>query len=96
MQVHIAYIKTEPEGIRKNLENARKERVDDKGNEVWFSMLCNYFDNCPHAVKCGLEGEDGLVRHWIHRQELELRICEELFPGQYSVFSSKNYSEITI
>ena len=95
-QVHIAYIKTEPEGIRTNLENARKERVDDKGNEVWFSMLCNYFDNCPHAVRCGLEGEDGLVRHWIHRQELELRICEELFPGQYSVFSSKNYGEITI
>ena len=70
--------------------------VDDKGNEVWFSMLCDYFNNCPHAVRRSIEGEDGLVRHWIHRQDLELRSGEELFPGQYSVFNSKNYGEITI
>ena len=95
-QIHIAYIRTEPEGIRKNLETARKERVDDKGNEVWFSMLCNYFDNCPHAVRNGMKGEDGLVKHWTHRQELELKICEELFPGQYTVLPSKNYGELNI
>lgn len=95
-QIHIAYIRTEPEGIRKNLETARKERVDDKGNEVWFSMLCNYFDNCPHAVRNGMKGEDGLVKHWTHRQELELKICEELFPGHYTVLPSKNYGELNI
>ena len=95
-QIHIAYIRTEPEGIRKNLETARKERVDDKGNEVWFSMLCNYFDNCPHAVRNGMKGEEGLVKHWTHRQQLELKICEELFPGQYTVLPSKNYGELNI
>ena len=95
-QIHIAYIRTEPENIRSNLETARKERVDDKGNEVWFSMLCNYFDNCPHAVRSGMKGEDGLVKHWTHRQELELKICEELFPGHYTVLPSKNYGELNI
>lgn len=91
--MQIAYLKTEPEDIRKNLETARHERVDDKGNEVWFSMLCDYFDNCPHAVRNGLKGEDGLVRHWEHRQELELLICRELFSGQYTVIPSKNYDD---
>ncbi|MBR4414770.1 MAG: hypothetical protein IKS59_05600, partial [Aeriscardovia sp.] len=76
-----------------NLETARHDRVDDKGNEVWFAMLCDYFDNSPHAVRNGLAGEDGLVRHWVHRQDLELRICEELFPDQHTVLSSKLYEE---
>ena len=92
-QIHIAYLKAQPDDIRRNLETARQTRVDDKGNEVWFAMLCDYFNNSPHAVRCGLEGEDGLVRHWTHRQDLELRICEELFPGRYTVLPSKSYGE---
>ena len=92
-QIHIAYLKAESDDIRRNLETARHDRVDDKGNEVWFAMLCDYFDNSPHAVRNGLAGEDGLVRHWMHRQDLELRICEELFPDQHTVLSSKLYEE---
>lgn len=95
-KIHIAYLRAEPDDIRKNLETARKERVDENGNEVWFSMLSGFFDNCPHAVRCGLKGEDGLVSHWTHRQDLELRICEEVFKGQYSVLRSKNYSDLDI
>ena len=92
-QIHIAYLKVESDDIRINLETARHDRVDDKGNEVWYDMLCGYFNNSPHAVRNGLEGEDGLVRHWGHRQDLELRICEELFPDQHTVLPSKLYEE---
>ncbi len=92
-QIHIAYIKAEPDDIRKNLETARHDRVDDKGNEIWFEMLCGYFNNSPYAVRNKLEGEDGLVRHWVHRQDLELRICEEVFSGLYTVLPSKRYGE---
>ena len=95
-QIHIAYLKAEPDDIRRSLETARQTRVDDKGNEVWFSMLCDYFNNSPHAVRCGLKGEDGLVRHWVHRQELELRICEELFPDRFTVLPSKSYGETDV
>ena len=94
--VHIAYLKAEPDDIRKNLMAARKERVDDKGNEVWFSMLCDFFDNCPHAKRNNLKGEDGLVKHWTHRQALELRICEELFKDSYTVLPSKGYGSLEI
>ena len=94
-QMHIAYIKTAPEDIRYNLETARKERVDGDGNEVWFEMLCGFFDNSPHAVRSGLKGEEGLISHWTHRQELELRICGEIFPGQYTVLPSKAYGDLS-
>ena len=92
-QIHIAYLKAEPDDIRRNLQTARQTRVDDKGNEVWFAMLCDYFNNSPHALRCGLEGEDGLVKHWVHRQELELKICEELFGGWCTVLPSKSYGD---
>jgi hypothetical protein len=92
-QIHIYYIKADSDDIRRNLETARHERVDDKGNEVWYGMLRDYFDNSPHAVRNGLEGEAGLVRHWVHRQNLELRICEELFPDQHTLLLSKLFGE---
>ena len=91
--IHIAYLRAEEDDIRRNLETARHNRTDDNGNEVWFAMLCDYFNNSPHAVRKGLQDEDGLVTHWIHRQELELRICEELFPDQYTILPSKRYGE---
>ena len=35
-------------------------------------------------------------RHWVHRQELELRICEELFPDRFTVLPSKSYGETDV
>ena len=60
-QIHIVYLKTGANDIRKNPDTARRDRVN------------------------------GIGRHWVHRQKLELRICEELFPGQYTVLPSKRY-----
>ena len=90
-KIHIYYLNTA--AIKDNLDIARKERVDDKGNEVWFGMLRNFFDNCPHALRTGLKGEEGLIKHWTHRQELELRICREVFDGNYTVLASKAYDK---
>ena len=94
--IRIAYIRTEKDDIGKNLEAARRERTDDQGREVWFAMLCDYFNSCPYAVKNGLRGAEGLIRHWQHRQALELEICEAVFPGQYTVFPSKRYGSVDI
>ena len=93
-EIHIAYIRTE--AIGENLEMARRERTDAQGREVWYSMLCGYFNGCPYAVQNGLKDADGLIRHWTHRQELEMRICETVFPGQYTVFPSKRYGSLEI
>ena len=71
----------------------RKERSDDNGNEMWFPLMMEFFDNSPYAVKRGISGEEELLKHFAHRQDLELRICREIFPDRFTVLQSKNYSD---
>ena len=88
---HIVYLKADD--VRGNLEVIRKERSDDQGNELWFPLMMRFFNECPFSKERGLNGEEDLINHFIHRQELELRICKEVFEGKYSVFSSKKYKD---
>ncbi len=89
-EYQIMYLKADD--IASNIAVIRKERSDDKGNEMWFPLMLGYFDNSPFAKEKGLSGEDDLIEHFKHRQELELRICEEVFAGKYTVLKSKNYT----
>jgi hypothetical protein len=89
---HIYYLKTED--IAGNINVIRKERSDDKGNELWFPLMMGYFDNCPYSKKNGVSGEEELFRHLEHRQELELRICREVFPDKFTILQSKGYEDI--
>lgn len=85
----ILYLKTDD--IPSNIDIIRKERSDDKGNEMWFPLMMQYFDNSPYAKEKGISGLAALLEHFKHRQELELRICKEIFEGNYKVLCSKNY-----
>ncbi|WP_029319835.1 hypothetical protein [Butyrivibrio sp. AE3004] len=77
--------------IASNIDVIRKERTDDKGNEMWFPMMLGYFDNSPYAKEKGLSGTEDLLEHFRHRQELEIRICKEIFDGHYTLLKSKEY-----
>ena len=90
-KIHIAYIKTED--IKANIDVIRKERSDDKGNELWFPLMLQFFDNSPFAKANNVSGEQALMDHLKHRQELEIRLCEELFPGKYTILISKGYDQ---
>lgn len=83
----------ESEDIPGNIGIIRKERSDDKGNEMWFPLMMRYFDESPFAKANGVSGEEELLKHFAHRQELELRICREIFPGKVTVLKSKSYSD---
>ncbi|MCR4885525.1 MAG: hypothetical protein K5919_01255 [Clostridiales bacterium] len=87
---HILYLKTED--VKGNLDAIRKERTDDQGRELWFPMMCAYFDASPWAKARGAQGEEGILSHLAHRQALEMRICEEIFPGRFTVLPSKRYA----
>ena len=87
--MHIFYLKAE--NISANIDVIRKERSDDNGNELWFPLMIGYFNDSPFAKKYGVSGEEGLLKHLQHRQELELRILGEVFEGRYSVLESKKY-----
>ena len=81
------------DGSEEQLETIRKERSDEQGNELWFPMMIGYFNDCPYAKARGLKGEEDLIRHFVHRQDLELRICKEIFPEKSVIIESKNYRE---
>ena len=82
------------EDIKSNIDFIRKERSDDQGNEMWFPLMLGYFNDSPYAKKYGVSGEEEMLKHFAHRQELEMRICREIFPGKYEILKSKKYDEI--
>lgn len=88
-EYQIMYIQTGD--IASNIDVIRKERSDDKGKELWFPLMLGYFDNSPYAKKKGLSGTEALLQHFKHRQELELRICREVFEERYKLLKSKDY-----
>ena len=88
---HIFYLKAE--NVRGNLDVIRKERSDDNGNELWFPLMMRYFEECPYSKEKGLSGEEDLIKHFIHRQELELRIIKEIFSDRCTIVASKNYTD---
>ena len=88
-QYQIMYIRTDD--IVSNIDVIRKERSDEKGNELWFPLMLSYFDSSPYATERGLSGAEALIDHFRHRQELELRICKEVFDGNYTLLKSKDY-----
>lgn len=87
----IFYLKTN--NVAESIGVIRKERSDENGNEMWFPLMINYFNDSPYAKANGLSGETELFKHFAHRQELELRICKELFPEKVTFLESKGYSE---
>ncbi|WP_022762930.1 hypothetical protein [Butyrivibrio sp. AD3002] len=89
-EYQIMYLQTGD--IASNIDVIRKERSDDKGNEMWFPLMTWYFDNSPYAKENGLSGTEALLDHFRHRQELEIRICKEVFDGHYTILKSKDYS----
>ena len=89
---HIVYLKAED--IKANIDVIRKERSDDKGNELWFPLMLQFFDNSPYAKAHGVSGEQALIDHLRHRQELEIRLCQELFPDNHTILISKVYDQI--
>lgn len=90
--VHILYLQTDD--IASNISVIRKERRDDQGNELWFLLMLRFFDESPYAKKRSLAGEAALLEHFRHRQDLELRLCREIFPGRFTVLKSKQHSDL--
>lgn len=90
-EYRIFYLKTDD--IKSSIDQIRKERSDEQGNELWFPAMLGYFNESPYAKANGLSGQAALISHFIHRQHLELRICEEIFKGKVKVLTSKKYTD---
>ncbi|MCR5476270.1 MAG: hypothetical protein K6E92_01435 [Lachnospiraceae bacterium] len=87
----ILYLLTED--IPLSIGTIRKERSDEQGKELWFPLMLGYFNESPYARKNGLSGEEAMFSHFRHRQELEISICQEVFPDRLKVLTSKKYRD---
>ena len=83
----------EAEDLRGNLSVIRKERSDDAGNELWFQMMIGYFNDSPYAKAKGISGGEELLKHFEHRQRLELAIIREVFADKCTILKSKGYTD---
>ena len=79
------------ENIREGIEIIRKERSDDKGNELWFPLMIRYLEESPYGEKNVLRGMDGLITHLERRKNLEHRIMSEVFRDKSVIVKAKDY-----
>ena len=88
-QYQILYLDTDD--VAGSLEVIRKERVDEKGNEIWYQMMLQFLESCPYGKDHGFNGFDDLVAHLEHRKTLEKRILNEVFSEHAVILKSKDY-----
>lgn len=70
----------------------RKERSDDRGNELWFPMMIKYMEESPYGKKNSLKGMEGLLTHLERRKSLEHKIINEVFKQNTLIVKAKEYS----
>lgn len=79
------------EDIPGGIDTIRKERCDEKGNELWFPLMLRYLEESPYGKEHARTGMNGLLRHLERRKALEHRIMTEIFGENTVVVKAKNY-----
>lgn len=88
-QCKIIYL--DMEDISGGIDIIKKERSDDKGNELWFPLIIKYIEESPYGKAYSLSGQEGLLTHLEKRRALEHRIINEIFIDNTIIVKSKNY-----
>lgn len=68
-----------------------KERADDQGNPFWYPLMLDYLKSSPYGKAHGYQGFDDLIRHFRHRQQLELRILREVVGHRAVILPAKRW-----
>lgn len=73
------------------LQAIKKERSDNQGNEMWYPLMMEYLVQSSYGKKHGYEGFEDMVKHFRHRQELELRVIREVVGDKAVVLPAKEW-----
>ena len=73
------------ENIEEKITRIRAERSDGQGNPVWYPLMMEYLKQSPYGQKHHIEDFDGMIAHFRHRQQLELRIIKEILGSHAQV-----------
>lgn len=77
------------EDVEAAITTIRKERVDTKGNELWYPLMIKYLSQTPQGKAHNLNDFDSLVCHLKKRRDIELRVIEDV--GEAITINSKKY-----
>lgn len=77
--------------IENTIDTIKKERIDDQGNEIWFTLMLQYLENSPYGIEHNLHGFGDLISHLKRRRDIEIKIVNEIIGKKAFIISSKNY-----
>ena len=79
------------DAIEENLLQIKKERSDNRGNEMWYPLMLRYLNETPYGKKHPFEGVEDMAKHFHRRMEMELKVIETVIRNQAIVVSAKKY-----
>lgn len=75
--------------IAENIRIIQRERSDDQGNQLWYPMMMEYLVNSPYGKRHGYGEFEDLISHLRHRQQVELRIVQEIVGDRARILPAK-------
>lgn len=75
--------------IAENIRIIQKERSDEQGNQMWYPVMMEYLVNSPYGKAHGYQGFEDLISHLKHRQQVELRIVQEIVGDRARILPAK-------
>lgn len=79
------------DNIEESIRIIQKERSDDQGNELWYKLMIEYLRHSPYGEKHGYKDFDDLITHFRHRQQVELRIINEVIQERAVILPAKEW-----
>lgn len=69
----------------------QKERSDNHGNPLWYPVMLEYLKNSPYGKKHHYQEFGDLIQHFKHRQQIELRIMDEILGDYAKILPAKEW-----
>lgn len=79
------------DAIEENIEQIKKERSDNSGNEMWYPLMLRYLNETPYGKEHPFEGVSDMAAHFRRRMEMEMKIIEKVIGKQAIVLQAKAY-----
>lgn len=77
--------------IEEYINVIKKERSDEQGNELWYGLMLEYLIHSPYGRSHGMKVFEDMIAHFRHRQQLELRIINEVVREHAIVLPAKEW-----
>ena len=78
--------------IEESIRVIQKERTDNHGKELWYELMLAYLIHSPYGQQHGYKGFEDMAAHFRHRQQLELRIIQEILQEHAVILPARQWN----